>query len=231
MYRCFSSIPFKAGPEPGPRTSDPRKIESFFRESSGRYPHLPIRYSSMPQMLYATFPVIRGFEVFLFAIIPSMMKTEYILDFVKTANPTKSAAFHNKLTELIKDYSRTFLKIGEKTLESLTRIPTETEMSAIFATIRAVAKDEKYYGAFKKNMHLVHDMITNPVIHPNIKEQDIIDNGNAFKMYNIIITHLNDSTSTTTFVAKYTPDKSTVIIEETVGEPSKRGRGRSRKSA
>ena len=174
------------------------------------------------------FDVVRGFEVFLFTAIPFLIKREIIHDFVKTANPKKTKAFHTKLTDLILDYSRTFIKIGKKSLSSLERIPTETEMVAIFNTIRTVAKNEKYYEAFTKNMHVVHDMITNPVIQKDIKEQHVIDNGNAMKMYFNIMTQLKNSNPTETFVAEYSPDRKKVKFIGMYGEPEsllkKRGR-------
>ena len=160
------------------------------------------------------FDVINGFEVFLFATIPFMIKTEIINDFVKTANPTKSTSFRNKITELIIDYSKTFLKVGEKNLHSLKKVPNETEMAAIIATVRVVAKNDKYYGAFKKNMHIVHDMITNPDIQTDIKEKNVIDNGNGVMKFNEIMTYLHTSSPTTSFIAKYSPDRKTVTFEE-----------------
>jgi hypothetical protein len=184
---------------------------------------------SSPTGSSCEFDVIRGFEVFLFTAIPFLIKREIINDFVKTANPTKTKAFHTKLTDLILDYSRTFLKIGEKTLSSLKRIPTETEMGAIFNTVRVVAKNEKYYEAFTKNMHIVHDMITNPIIQKDIKEQHVIDNGNGMKAYYEIMTYLkNHSNPNETFVAKYSPDGKKVRFEEigTASLPKKRGRPR-----
>jgi hypothetical protein len=182
---------------------------------------------SSPTGSFFEFDVVRGFEVFLFTAIPFLIKREIINDFVKTANPTKTKAFHTKLTDLIRDYSRTFIKIGEKSLSSLERVPTETEMVAIFNTVRVVAKNEKYYEAFTKNMHVVHDMITNPIIQKDIKEQHVIDNGNAMKMYYNIMTYLKDSNLTETFVAKYSPDRKKVKFVEMHGEPTvlkKRGR-------
>lgn len=186
---------------------------------------------SSPTGFSCEFDVIRGFEVFLFTAIPFLIKREIIHDFVKTANPTKTKAFHNKLTDLIRDYSRTFIKIGEKTLSSLERVPTEMEMGAIFNTVRVVAKNEKYYEAFTKNMHPVHDMITNPIIQKDIKEQHVIDNGNAMKMYYEIMTYLkNDSNPTETFVANYSPDGKKVRFEGMYGEPVPKKRGRPRKA-
>jgi Zn-dependent metalloprotease len=183
---------------------------------------------SSPTGFSCEFDVIRGFEVFLFTAIPFLIKREIIHDFVKTANPKKTKAFHTKLTDLIRDYSRTFIKVGEKSLSSLERIPTEMEMGAIFNTVRVVAKNDKYYEAFKKNIHLVHDMITNPIIQKDIKEQHIIDNGNAIKMYYEIMDYLRTSNPTETFVAKYSPDGKKVKFVGMSGEPEsllkKRGR-------
>jgi len=221
-----------------------RKIERFFRKLFGRKnpkpkpkpkPKSEIR-NPKPKMSSPTgssceFDVIRGFEVFLFTAIPSIIKREVLNDFVKTAYPTKTNAFRTKLADLILDYSGTFLKIGEKTLSSLKRIPTETEMGAIFNTVRVVAKNEKYYEAFTKNMHIVHDMITNPIIQKDIKEQHVIDNGNGMKAYYEIMTYLkNHSDPNETFVAKYSPDGKKVRFEGMYGEPVAKKRRRPRKA-
>jgi Zn-dependent metalloprotease len=160
------------------------------------------------------FDVVNGFEVFLFTAIPFLVKSEIITDFVKTSNPSKSKSFHKNLTALIKDYSKTFIKIGKKSLYSLEKVPNETEMASIFATIRAVAQNDKYYEAFNKNIHLVHEMITNPKIQKDIKEQHIIDNGNAMKMNHETMQYLHTSNPMTTFVAIYSPDRTKVTFEE-----------------
>jgi hypothetical protein len=165
------------------------------------------------------FPVIYGFEVFLMSIMPFLIDSKVLLGFVKKGNPTKSSSFQNKLVELIKDYSGIFVKIGKKTIQSLKRIPNETELSAIFETIRMVANDDKYYEAFKKNVILVEniiDKLSDPLTLRS--KQEIDDNKKAFIMYNDIIAYLRASRFETKFVAKYNTDKSKVMFYEVYKE-------------
>lgn len=165
------------------------------------------------------FPVIYGFEVFLMSIVPFLIDSKVLLGFVKKGNPSKSLSFQNKLVELMKDYSSIFIKLGKKTIQSLKRIPNETELSAIFETIRMVAIDDKYYEAFKKNVILVEniiDKLSDP-LKPRSK-QEIADNKAAFIMYKDIIAYLRTSSFETKFVAKYSTDNTKVVFYEVYKE-------------
>jgi hypothetical protein len=161
---------------------------------------------------------LNGFEAFVFVVCPTMVKREVILSFVQKGNPTKSAAFQSKIVDLIQDYSAAFLR----TPRTVTQTPNESEMAAILETLRRFAKDEFRFDLFKKNLHLVFELMAeNPE-----KEKHLIDNASLCKLVNEAQNHLRDSNLDSHWEATYSPDKSKVKFTERRTAPVRRGRAK-----
>jgi hypothetical protein len=141
---------------------------------------------------------IDGFEALVFTVCPVMVKKEAIESFVQKAIPTKPAGFRSEIVDLIQDYSAAFLR----TPRSVKRKPTEIEMAAIIETIRQFSKDDFRFDLFKKNLHLVFELMT----EDTKRELHVINNGNLCKLLNDTMNYLRDSNVKTHFVAKYSPD-------------------------
>lgn len=172
----------------------------------------------MPSLRSIEMFSLNGFEAFIFVVCPTMVKREVILSFVQKGNPTKSAAFQSKIVDLIQDYSAAFLR----TPRTVTQTPNESEMAAILETLRRFAKDEFRFDLFKKNLHLVFELMAeNPE-----KEKHLIDNASLCKLVNEAQTHLRDSNLDSHWEATYSPDKSKVKFTERRTAPVQRGRAK-----
>jgi hypothetical protein len=141
---------------------------------------------------------IDGFETLVFTVCPVMVKKEAIEALVRKAIPTQTAAFQSEIVSRIQDYSAAFLR----TPRAVEKKPTEIEMAAIMETMRQFAKDDFRFGLFKKNIHLVFDLMT----EDTKQELHLINNGNLCKLLNDTMNYLRESRSKTHFVAKYSPD-------------------------
>jgi hypothetical protein len=141
---------------------------------------------------------IDGFEALVFTVCPVMVKREAIEALVRKANPTKTLAFQSEVANRIQDYSAAFLR----TPRAVERKPSEIEMAAIIETIRQFAKDDFRFGLFKKNLHLVFELMTESVK----QELHLINNGNLCKLLNETMEFLRASSSETRFDAKYSSD-------------------------
>jgi hypothetical protein len=140
---------------------------------------------------------IDGFEALVFTVCPVMVKREAIEALVRKAIPTKTAVFQSEIANRIQDYSSSFLR----TPRALEKKPSEIEMAAIIETIRQFAKDDFRFGLFKKNLHLVFDLMTE-----SVKELYLINNGNLCKLLNDTMEFLRASSDKTRFDAKYSSD-------------------------
>jgi hypothetical protein len=189
------------------------KIELFFGNfSEGKIPKTEVRNpenpksrspkSRSPKPEMASVKTIEmfaidGFEALVFTVCPTMVKREAIEALVRKANPTKTAAFQSEIANRIQDYSEAFLR----TPRSLEKKPSEIEMAAIIETIRQFAKDDFRFGLFKKNLHLVFDLMTD-----SVKELHLINNGNLCKLLNETMEFLRASRNEERFDAKYSSD-------------------------
>jgi hypothetical protein len=152
----------------------------------------------MPRLHSFELFTINGFEALVFTVCPVMVKPEVILSMVQKGNPSKPPKFHASIVTIIQDYSEAFLR----TPRSIAKRPTETEMAAIVETLRQFAKDDFRYDLFKKNLHLVFDLMTEAAK----QELHLLHNADLCKLLNDIQAYLRDSNERAQWTAKYSPD-------------------------
>ena len=148
---------------------------------------------------------IDGFEAFVFTACPVMVKPEVILSMVQKGNPSKPTSFQNSIVEIIQDYSAAFLR----TPRTITKRPNEVEMAAIVETLRQFAKDDFRYDLFKKNLHLVFDLMT----EATKQEVYLLHNADLCKLLNNIQEYLRSSDDKARWIAKYSSDYRKVKFE------------------
>jgi hypothetical protein len=141
---------------------------------------------------------INGFEALVFTVCPVMVKPEVILSMVQKGNPSKPPKFHASIVAFIQDYSEAFLR----TPRNIAKRPNETEMAAIVETLRQFAKDDFRYDLFKKNLHLVFDLMTETAK----QELYLLHNADLCKLLNGIQDYLRSSNERARWTAKYSPD-------------------------
>jgi hypothetical protein len=148
---------------------------------------------------------IDGFEALVFTVCPVMVKPEVILSMVKKGNPDKPPSFHNSIVIIIQDYSNAFLR----TPRSITKRPNELEMAAVVETLRQFAKDDFRYDLFKKNLHLVFDLMS----ESTHQELYLLYNADLCKLILNIQDYLRQSDDRAFWKAKYSPDSRKVVFE------------------
>jgi hypothetical protein len=148
---------------------------------------------------------IDGFEALVFTVCPVMVKPEVILSMVKKGNPSKTVSFQNSIVQYIQDYSAAFLKSPR----SITKRPNDIEMAAIVETLRQFAKDDFRYDLFKKNLHLVFDLMT----ESTTQELHLLHNADLCKLLNNIQDYLRQSNDQARWTAKYSTDLRKILFE------------------
>ena len=169
---------------------------NFFSETF-RKEKIPKTETEMSSVKTIEMFAIDGFEALVFTVCPTMVKREAIEALVRKANPTKTAVFQSEVATRIQDYSAAFLR----TPRAVERKPSEIEMAPIIETIRQFAKDDFRFGLFKKNLHLVFELMTE-----SVKEVYLINNGNLCKLLNETMDFLRTSRDEMRFDAKYSSD-------------------------
>jgi hypothetical protein len=167
------------------------------------------------------FDVECDFEIFLYIAIPFITEMERIYEFVNTTYPTRPRRWKDDLTFLIKDYSKSFIKCGEKNLNALKKVPTKTEMGAIFNTIRTVAQLNTDTEKYRNRSKLTNDFLNSAVMKRRaLTDEEIMKNNNAIKKYSDIMSYLSVQSPNTKWVAKYSSDKKKVYFTETWFDPT-----------
>jgi len=161
--------------------------------------------NTMPSLHSFEMFTIDGFEALVFTVCPVMVKPEVILSMVQKGNPSKSSSFHASIVTIIQDYSKAFLR----TPRSIAKRPNETEMAAIVETLRQFAKDDFRYDLFKKNLHLVFELMT----ETSKQELHLLHNADLCKLLNNIQTYLRNSNDRAHWTAKYSPDLRKALFE------------------
>lgn len=150
---------------------------------------------------------INGFEALVFTVCPVMVKPEVILSMVKKGNPDKPLSFQNSITKIIQDYSNAFLRTPRSIPQG--NRPNEVEMAAVVETLRQFAKDDFRYDLFKKNLHLVFDLMS----ESTQQELYLLHNADLCKLILNIQEYLRQSDDKAFWTAKYSPDSSKVVFE------------------
>ena len=175
-----------------------------FRDKKRRFPYFKSHNNMSCLHSFEMFS-INGFETLVFTVCPVMVKPEVILSMVKMGNPTKPLSFQNSIVKIIQDYSNAFLR----TPRSITKRPNEIEMAAIVETLRQFAKDDFRYDLFKKNLHLVFDLMT----ESTKQELYLLHNADLCKLLNSVQDYLRQSDARAHWTAKYSPDLRKVLFE------------------
>lgn len=205
-----------------------RKKLNFFWKLFGRKNPKPKMSSPSPEENQYSdtivFDVDYDFEIFLFIAIPFITEMERVYEYVNTTYPTRPRRWKDELTFLIKDYSRSFIKCGDKNLNALKKVPTKTEMGAIFNTIRTVAQldtEPENYRKYKNRCKLTNDFLNSAVMKRRaLTDEEIMKNDNAIKKYIDIMAYLSVQSPNTKWVAKYSSDKKKVYFTEIWFDPT-----------